>query len=94
MITIIVVYLLERVWLMKNEYKKTIDYENIDLVQPGRRAELIKDLKERTKLDITKVEIGRINYLRDTVRLRIYYNDDSSVEEGIEMNSYDDDSLD
>jgi hypothetical protein len=92
-IIIIVVYLLERVWLMKNEFKKTIDYENIELVQPGRRAELVRDLKERTKLDIVKVEIGRINYLRDTVRLRIYYNDDSSEEEGIELNSFDDESL-
>jgi hypothetical protein len=93
-ITIIVVYFLERVWLMKKEFVKIIDYEKIDLVQPDRRAELIRDLKERTRLDITKVEIGRMNFLRDTVRLRIHYEDDSEVLDGIELNSYDDDSLD
>ncbi len=93
-ITIIVVYFLERVWLLKNEMKKVIDYENIDLVQPGRRAELLKDLRERTKLDITKVEIGRINYLRDSVRLRIHYRDDTSEENGVELISFDDDSTD
>ena len=60
---IIVVYLHERIWLMKKEAKKTIDYEKVELVQPERRSELIKDLKERLKLDITKVEIGRINCL-------------------------------
>ncbi len=86
-ITIIVVYLLERVWLLKNEYKKTIEFEHVDLIQPGRRAELVRDLKERTKLEITRVEIGRINYLRDTVRLIIYYQDDSSEEDGVEINS-------
>ena len=93
-ITIIVVYFLEKVWLMKNELKKVINYEKVDLVQPGRRKELIRDLKERTKLDITKIEIGRFNYLRDTVRLRIHYKDDSSEEEGVEIISFEDDNQD
>jgi len=93
-ITIIVVYFLEKVWLMKNEYKKIIEYEYVDLVQPERRAELIKDLRERTKLDITKVEIGRINYLRDTVRLRIFYTDDSSEADGVEVMSFEEDDID
>jgi hypothetical protein len=93
-ITIIVVYFLERVWLMSKVSKKVVDYENVELVQPGRRSELIEDLKERTHLDISKVEIGRINYLRDTVRLRIHYRDDTSEEDGVEIVSYDDDSLD
>ena len=87
-ITIIVVYFLERVWLVKSEYKKIIEYENVDLVQPGRRSELIRDLKNRTKLEITKVEIGRINYLRDTVSLIIHFKNDGSEEEGIEITSY------
>jgi len=93
-ITIIVVYFLERIWLMQNGLKKIIEYENVELIQPGRRAELIRDLKDRTNLEITKVEIGRINYLRDSVRLKIHYKDDTSEEEGIEIASYDDDSAD
>ena len=93
-ITIIIVYFLERIWLMTNESVKIIDYENVELIQPGRREELIKDLKERTKLEITKVEIGRINYLRDSVRLRIHFKDDTSEDGGIEIASFDDDSAD
>ena len=93
-ITIIVIYLLERIWLIKSDFRKIIDYENTELVQPGRREELIKDLKERTKLDITKIEIGRINYIRDSVRIRIHYRDDSSETEGIEIQSFDDNDLD
>lgn len=93
-ITIIVIYLLERIWLIKSDFRKIIDYENTELVQPGRREELIKDLKERTRLDITKIEIGRINYIRDSVRIRIHYRDDSSETEGIEIQSFDDNDLD
>jgi uncharacterized membrane protein YcaP (DUF421 family) len=92
--TIIVIYFLERIWLIRSEFRKTIEYENVELVQPGRREELINDLKERTKLDITRIEIGRINYLRDSVRIRIHYRDDSSEAEGIEIQSFDDSELD
>ncbi len=88
---IFVVYLHERVWLMGNEAKKIIEYEKIELVQPERRPELIADLKERTKLEITRIEIGRINYLRDTVRLKIYFHDDTTIDDGIKIYSIDDD---
>jgi len=93
-ITIVVVYFLERVWLMKKEAKKNIEYENVELIQPARRADLVKDLRERTKLNITKIEIGRINYLRDSVRIRIHYTDDSTEQDGVEIISFDDDSQD
>jgi hypothetical protein len=37
------------------------------------RAELIADLEERTGLTIHRVEIERIDYLRDSARIYIYY---------------------
>jgi len=75
-IIILTAYVVERVWLMRNESKKVIDYEKIELIQPDKRAELVEDLKKRTGLPISRVEIGRINFLRDTVRLLIYYEED------------------
>lgn len=90
-----VVYFLEKVWLLKHETSKTIDYEKIDLIKPEKHDELLKDLKERTGLNIHRIEIGRINFLRDTVRLRIYYlNDDITPEEDIEISRIDDDDDD
>ncbi len=68
-----VVYLLERVFLLKNEMRKEVVYENVDLIRPENRAELIRDLEERTGLKIHRVEIQRIDYLRDSVRLTIFY---------------------
>ena len=33
----------------------------------------MKDLEERTGLKINRIEVGRINFLRDTVRIKIFY---------------------
>jgi hypothetical protein len=90
-VTIIVVYFLERIWLQKNDFSKIINYERIELILPEKRSELVKDIKERTGLDIFRVEIGSINYLQDTVRVKIYYSDDSHTEkDGTETGSFTD----
>lgn len=68
-----ITYLLEKVFLLKHESKKVINYENVELIKPENRAELIRDLESRTGLDITRVEIGRIDYLRDSARVFIYF---------------------
>ncbi len=70
---ILVTYLLEKVFLMKTESKKLVFYEKIELIKPGMRAELIADLEERTGLTIHRVDIERIDYLRDAARIYIYY---------------------
>lgn len=52
---------------------KIILYEKIELVKAGREAELKADLEERTGLKILKVEVGHINFLKDTAYLKIHY---------------------
>ncbi|MDY5239919.1 DUF4956 domain-containing protein [Bacteroides helcogenes] len=52
---------------------KLVQYDRIELITPGHRCELISDLEERTGLDITKVEVGHIDFLRDTAMLKVYY---------------------
>jgi hypothetical protein len=70
-------YGLEKVWLLRHESQKLIVYEKIDLIQKGRRAELVADLEKRTGIKVNRVEIGRIDFLRDTVLIKIYfYNDE------------------
>ncbi|RPI43275.1 MAG: DUF4956 domain-containing protein [Bacteroidetes bacterium] len=66
-------YLLEKVYLMKIESRKDIIYENMELLKPEKKAELIQDLEKRTGLKINRVNIGRIDYLRDMARICIYY---------------------
>jgi hypothetical protein len=72
-VIVFITYLLEKVFLMKTETKKLIFYEKVELIKPNMRAELIADLEERTGLTIHRVEIERIDYLRDAARIYIYY---------------------
>lgn len=55
---------------------KLIQYDRIQLITPDKREELIKDLEERTGLDIIKVEVGAIDFLKDMTMLRVYYHSD------------------
>ena len=50
----------------------------LNSLHPEKREALINELKNRTGLDITRVEIGDINYLRDSVKLIIYFRDDEN----------------
>ena len=73
LVVIFITHLLEKVFLLKHESKREIIYENVELIKPERRVELIQDLEKRTGLKIQRVEIGRIDYLRDSARIFIYY---------------------
>ena len=69
---------MERIWLLRHEVRKNIIYEKIDLIVPERREELIADIKARTGIDVIRVEVRRIDFLKDTVNLRIFYYEDNS----------------
>lgn len=67
--------LLESKWLIKKEHSKEIVYENIDLIHTEKRKELIEDLHLRTGLNVHRVEIQSIDFLKDATRIIIYYFD-------------------
>ena len=60
------------IWL-KHISCKLIQYDRIELIKPERELDLLRDLRERTGLDIVRVEVGHIDFLRDTAMLKIYY---------------------
>lgn len=73
-ILVFLVYGLEKLWLLKHESIKIILYERIDLIRPDRYKELIEDLEQRTGIKpINRVEIGKIDFLKDTAQLQVYY---------------------
>jgi hypothetical protein len=74
-LVIAVLFVLERGWGFGFEENKRVIYDRIELVQPARREELIADLKRRTGLNVTAVEVRRIDLLRDTAELQITYSD-------------------
>ena len=78
LLIVFVTFGMERIWLLKAEIRKNITYEKIELIVPGKREALIADLKERTGIDVIRVEVRRIDFLKDTVNLRIFYYEDNS----------------
>ena len=75
---VFITYGMERLWLLKHQSRKNITYEKIELIVPDRREELLADLKERLGIDVIRVEIRRIDFLKDTANLRIFYYEKDS----------------
>jgi hypothetical protein len=76
---VVITYVLEFMWLMKHETRKTITYERIDLILPEKYEEMKADLQNRTGLNINRFDIGKIDFLNDTALVRIYYFDDEQA---------------
>jgi hypothetical protein len=70
---IIVIVIFDGNKAIKHVATKIVLYERIELVKHGREDELIADLKERTGLDIQRIEVGHIDFLRDVAYIKIYY---------------------
>jgi len=74
-----VTYGLERMMMLRHESRKQIVLEKIELIKPENRAQLKTDLEERTGLNINRVEVGKVDFLRDTARINIYYFEDENT---------------
>jgi hypothetical protein len=86
---ILILFILENEWGFSFESSKTITYERINLIRPENHQQLLNDLEQRTGLNINRIEIGRINFLRDTARIRVYYENGQLV-----VQKEEDDALD
>ncbi len=76
---VLIIFVLEYVWLIKHETRKTINYERIDLIGTDNYEEMKKDLESRTGLAINRFEVGKIDFLNDTAQIRIYYYADDQA---------------
>jgi ABC-type uncharacterized transport system fused permease/ATPase subunit len=65
---------LESNWLIRREFSQHIYYENILLIHPDKREEMIEDLKNRTGLNIHRVEVQEIDFLKDAAKIIVYYH--------------------
>ena len=72
---VILTYFLENYWQKNLLLRINIEYEKIENIKPENRDILLADLKERTGLNIQSLEFRRMNFLRDTARIRIYYKE-------------------
>ncbi|MCX6304655.1 MAG: DUF4956 domain-containing protein [Bacteroidetes bacterium] len=61
--------------IFKRELLKSIQYENIEMIKPGNHEALMGDLRNRTGLNIHRIVIGKINFLKDSAVIKVYYYD-------------------
>lgn len=93
LIIVFVVFIIEKLLLLKHETSKKITYEKIELIKPENRKELIADLEDRTGIKISRIEVGRINFLQDTARIKIYFYE-GEQDNFLDEDYYDDDDDD
>ena len=65
---------------LKSNTTKLVQYDRIELIIPERRQELIDDLQARLGLNVTNVEVGAVDFLKDMAMLKITYDGLSSQE--------------
>jgi hypothetical protein len=70
---IAVIVICESKLLISHYSYKVIKYDNINLITPDKREELIADLEKRTGLKVIKVEVGAIDFLKDAAIVKMYY---------------------
>jgi len=73
---------LERIPLLRHELEEKVRYEKIELIKPENHDELIADLESRTGLKISRLEMGEIDFLVDTVNIRIFYYPHEQSQDG------------
>lgn len=67
------VFILEE-YLKRNTFEKySIFYDNIDLLKPGCKNKLLKDISAKTGRDILKISIRNIDFKRGVALIEIFY---------------------
>ena len=72
----LLIWFFEALVLRRNLATKLVLYDRIELITPERREELLEDLQKRTGLNIYKVTIGSVDFLKDTAVIKIEYEND------------------
>ena len=57
----------------RNTSVKVILYDKIELIRPDRMDELKEDLESRLGFKIDKIEVGHVDFLKDSAYIKVYY---------------------
>ena len=67
------VWILESEKLLKHTSTKLVLYDRIELIVPQRREELKADLEKRLGLKVENLEVGHVDFLKDTAFIKVFY---------------------
>ncbi len=67
-------WILEARLMLKQEQSIKLIYEKIENIHSKNDIELLKDLKDRTGIDIKRYEIVKIDFLKDVAEITLFFN--------------------
>jgi hypothetical protein len=70
---LVLTYLLENNFIVQRELSKVIQYDNINFIKPEQHSELMAKLIERTGLDIKRIVINDIDFIKESCAITVYY---------------------
>lgn len=73
LVFLIALAICENTFWVKHVPSKLITYDNVKLVAPDKEKELKADLEQRLGLHIIRVEVGNVDFLKDSALIKIYY---------------------
>ena len=66
-------YILENSLWGKKEVSKTIIFDSLDYINQSKQSELMKELKSKIGIEIHRLSVDNIDYLKDSCTITIYY---------------------
>jgi hypothetical protein len=70
---LLAVYIVDGNMLMHNQKIKMVEYEGLENIKPEKHNLLIDDLKQRTGLNIQRISVEQIDFIRNRAEIKIYY---------------------
>ncbi len=77
LVIVLVPLILERGWRGEREVSQLVFYDNVELLKPSNERELYEDLQQRIGAKIARIQIGRIDFLRDAAEITVHYKAES-----------------
>ena len=72
-VIIALTYILENSLWGKKEVSKTIIFDSLDYINQSQQSELMKELKSKIGIEIHRLSVDNIDYLKDSCTITIYY---------------------
>ena len=72
-ILVAITWLAQDFLVRKRMLRKTIVYNNIELLKPDRYEELLQDLSSMSGFPVERAQVGRVDYVKRNARVRIWF---------------------
>ena len=70
---ILLTLIIENSILGKKEASKIIVYDSLDFINESQKQKLVDELKRKTGIEIHRISVDNIDYLKDSCTITIYY---------------------